>query len=105
MSAGVWMLYWTAPDSQSAKVIVKALLEQKLIVCATLTQAESIYEWEGAIEEGRENLVFTKVLAGRVAAVKEFIAQQHPYEIPCILAWPVEANEPYREWAESVSKK
>ena len=48
-------IFWTCRDKEEAKKIIHGLLHQQLIACASIfPEVESIYRWEGRIEESRE---------------------------------------------------
>jgi len=98
------MMYVTHPDQECAHRIGKDLLNRKLIACYNLVPIESVYWWEGAIcMEGEiVSILKTSLRAGPL--VEKAIAEQHPYETPCIIRWEVNANASYEEWVENSLK-
>lgn len=96
------LLYITAADRQEALSISKALLEERLIACATITeQAASLYWWRGEIEQTTEAVIIAKTLESLVAQTMERIRTLHSYACPCILALPVTSVNPaYLEWIQ-----
>lgn len=98
-------LYVTAASAEEARAIGRALVERRLAACANLLPIESIYRWEGTIEEAHEVAILLKTrrdLTERaIAAVKEL----HSYSVPCVVAWPwVSAHEPYAEWVRKSTR-
>ncbi|MGE0057980.1 MAG: divalent-cation tolerance protein CutA [Dehalococcoidia bacterium] len=95
----------TAPEVAAA-AIARALVEQRLAACVNILPAvQSVYRWQGAVEEASEALVVIKTLRSRFEAVDAALRELHPYEVYELLALPVEAgNAAYLGWMrESVS--
>lgn len=100
------MIYCTCSNKQVAESIVKDLLDKRLIACANILPAiESHYVWQGAIENSQEILVLIKTNKAKYTDVEKVILTLHPYELPEIIAVPIEAGLPnYIHWInESVS--
>ena len=93
----------TFPDAQIARSISRQLVEQKLAACANIGgSVESIYHWQGKIEEGQETLVFFKTTRGRFEEFQRVLRSLHPYEVPEIVAVPIaDALPAYLQWVES----
>lgn len=47
-------VYTTLPDRDLARKLAKALVTERFTACANFFPVESIYRWEGKIEEERE---------------------------------------------------
>jgi periplasmic divalent cation tolerance protein len=81
----------TLPDAERARALVRQLVERRLIACGTvLGPVTSIYRWRGAIEESSEVQVLFKTRRDRWPALEEAVRELHPYEVPELLAVPVE---------------
>ncbi len=81
----------TAPDADAAARIAKTLVEEKLAACVNLVPGvRSIYRWEGKLCDDAEVLLVAKVRADRFDAYAERMRALHPYEVPEIVALPVE---------------
>ena len=62
---------------------------------------QSIFRWEEKVEEDSEVAVLVKTRAGLVDKVIERVKELHSYEVPCILALPVEQGNPaFLEWID-----
>jgi periplasmic divalent cation tolerance protein len=94
------VILWTCKDLFEARTIAKILLEKRLIACASLlSPVESLYRWEGKIEEAKECKVFLKTSSNHFENVKETILAHSSYEVPEILELKVERGNPaYLEW-------
>lgn len=93
-------VYVTFANIQEAEKIIASLLEQKLIACATFSEKESRYIWEGKIAQEKEIIAFCKTNTQKLSQLQAEIIKQHSYSIPCIIAIPAQANEWYENWLE-----
>ena len=89
----IFCVYAVYPDHETALKAVRQLVAQRWIACANLIAlGVSIYEWNGAIEETQEVAAILKTTGSKVDALIHQIALLHPYEVPCVVAWPVETG-------------
>jgi len=90
----------TAPDAETAAVIGRTLVEERLIACANLVPGiRSIYRWEGRVADDAEVLLLLKTRASRCAAVAARVKSLHPYALPEVVALPVvDGSEAYLDW-------
>lgn len=90
----------TAPDPGAAASLARALVEERLAACANvLPGVRSVYWWEGEIEDAEEVLVVLKTTGDRLEAMLRRAAVLHPYDVPELLALPVDAGHPpYLDW-------
>jgi periplasmic divalent cation tolerance protein len=91
----------TAPaEGTHAATLARALVEGHLAACVNVMPAmQSLYRWQGAVEEAPEHQLIIKTTAARVAALREAIRQLHPYELPEFIVLPVADGAPsYLEW-------
>ncbi len=93
----------TFPDAATARRISRQLVEEKCAACANLLGGvESIYWWEGKVQNGNETLVFFKTTASRYEALETTLRQLHPYEVPEIIAFRVAQGLPeYLRWVSA----
>ncbi len=93
-------IYVTCPDRDCARTIATHLLEARLIACANIFDgAQSLYHWQGEIAEDSETILIMKAPATSFDAIEAEVTARHPYDVPCILGWPiVEGHAPYLEW-------
>ena len=90
------------PDSDSAFNLARELVKLRLAACANvLSPATSFYRWEGREEQAVEYPVLIKSTRERYPALEQAIRARHPYELPEIIAWSVDAGLPaYLDWVE-----
>jgi periplasmic divalent cation tolerance protein len=61
----------------------------------------SIYRWKGAVERDEERLLLVKTRADRYEALREALLALHPYEVPELVAVPIErGSEAYLRWLD-----
>ncbi|MDY6788782.1 MAG: divalent-cation tolerance protein CutA [Candidatus Nanohaloarchaea archaeon] len=92
------LFYVTFPDGDALGEVRDSVLENKLAACVNYLKVNSSYLWNGDIEEGEEVVALFKTSEEKSEDLKQFIREAHPYDIPCILEIPVEANQSYEEW-------
>ncbi len=90
----------TASTKDEAAKIATVLLERRLAACVQVVgPIESHYWWKGKIERSGEWLCIIKTVRARYPAVESAIRASHSYEIPEIVACPIEeGSDPYLEW-------
>ena len=100
------LVFTTLPSAEKAAELGKALVEERLAACANLIPAvRSIYRWQGKLQDENEVLVLLKTRAEHLERLKLRILELHPYEVPEVLAVPVEAGyQPYLEWLAGETK-
>lgn len=76
------------------------LVERRLAACVNIIGGvRSIYRWQGAVEDDREQLAIIKTVSERVADLKDAIFAKHPYDVPEFVVVPIDRIEgPYRQW-------
>ncbi|MBR1908210.1 divalent-cation tolerance protein CutA [bacterium] len=94
------VIYCTVPSKQDAKSIAKILLTQRLAACINIIdKVQSIFSWHDEICEEKELLLMIKTKSILFDRVKQAIKLTHPYNIPEIIALPIEnADSEYLEW-------
>jgi periplasmic divalent cation tolerance protein len=102
MPTSLLLILSTAPDRETAAALARTLVESKLAACVNLIpQVTSIYEWQGQLEETGEVLMLIKTTKHNYPAVESALRAKHPYELPEILAVPVEQGlAGYLDWVE-----
>ena len=106
MSSEVLVVLSTLPTADKAAEIARALVEEQLAACVNIVPAvRSIYRWQGATQDDSEALAIIKTTRDRYAALARRVLELHPYELPELIALPLEGGHPaYLAWiAGSVS--
>jgi len=88
------------PDRETAENLATRLVDAGLAACVNiLAPCTSVYRWQGQVETASEIPLLIKSTAGRYVALEQLIRQHHPYELPEIVALPIERGLPeYLAW-------
>lgn len=92
--------YVTTRDKDEALRIGKALVEARLAACVNVLDGmQSVYRWEGKVEEASETVLLIKTEASRGEAVIAKVKEMHSYACPCVALWPLSGGNPdYLDW-------
>lgn len=93
----------TAPDAAVAERIARALVGEGHAACVNVVPGvRSIYRWQGAVQDDAEVLLVMKTRDDRVAALVERVHALHPYDVPELIALPVEGGSArYLAWVRA----
>lgn len=88
------------PDRATAEKLAEALIHKRVAACVNiLAPCRSVYRWKGAVQHAEEHPVLIKTTRERYAALEAAIREVHPYELPEIVAVPIERGLPaYLDW-------
>ena len=91
------------PDRETAERLAGALIEQRVAACVNiLAPCRSVYRWKGAVQREEEHPVLIKTTAERYPALEAAIRAAHPYELPEIIAVPIERGLPaFLAWVDA----
>ena len=94
------LVFTTLPTADAAAEVAKILVGEKLAACANILPAlRSIYRWQGQVQDENEVLVLLKTQRVHYARLTARILELHPYDVPEVLAIPVEqGHAAYLEW-------
>lgn len=93
----------TCPDKDTAEKIAHLLVTGQLAACVNILPGIlSVYTWQGQVESAQEHLLLVKSHKDHYQSLEKAIRDNHPYEIPEIIAVPIEAGLPeYLNWIDS----
>jgi len=103
MSTCYQIILCTCPDKNTAENIARLLVKDKLAACVNILPGiTSVYTWREQIESAQEHLLLIKANKSIYQAIETAIIKQHPYELPEIIAVPIENGLPeYLHWIDS----
>src|SRR5437879_3304513 len=101
-----FLVLTNVPDRASAERIAELLIENRLAACVNiLAPCRSVYRWQGAVQHDEEHPVLIKTTAGRYPDLEKAIRAAHPYELPEIIAVPIEQGLlQYLAWVADETK-
>ena len=95
------MVIITASNEEEASLISKALVEEKLIACANRFPVNSIYTWQGKVENENEIMLLCKTQEKNLDAIIRRVKELHSYEVPEIVAIPIiGGSKDYLDWVD-----
>jgi periplasmic divalent cation tolerance protein len=94
------LVFTNLPDRASAERLAGELVEKRLAACVSiLAPCRSTYRWKGGLQADDEHPLLIKTTRARYPALEAAIVAGHPYELPEVLAVPVERGLPaYLDW-------
>ena len=93
-------VFITVPSLEIAEEIGRTIVEERLAACVNIIpNMRSIYRWHDNIESATEAVLIAKSRTALFELLEQRVKALHPYECPCIVAWPIETgHQPYLDW-------
>jgi periplasmic divalent cation tolerance protein len=90
----------TAGSREEASRIAQTLVAEKFAACVNIVgPIESVYRWQGKVENAEEFLMLVKTTQARSSAAMSRIRELHSYEIPEAIALDIDSGSPeYLKW-------
>lgn len=90
----------TFPNLDKAAEVARILVDEQLAACVNLVPAvRSIYRWQGTVSDDTETLAVAKTTRAGYDALATRLLELHPYDVPEVLALPVErGHAAYLAW-------
>jgi periplasmic divalent cation tolerance protein len=98
-------VFTTVGSESDAVRIAQACVERGLAACVQMSKIDSVYVWDGQLQQDAEIRLLLKTTAARYPELEAALRALHPYELPAIYALDVAKAEPaYAHWvAQSTS--
>ena len=107
MTAETLVVLTTCGNDEDAAALARRLVEGGVAACVNaIGNVASTYRWKGEVQQDRETLLIIKTTAERLPALEQTIRAHSKYELPELVALPVEAGgADYLAWIrESVAE-
>ena len=90
----------TADSADWLASYTRRLVEDRLAACGhNIASIRSIYRWDDAVQDDAEARVALHTRASLVPAIIERTNAELPYDVPCVIALPIEHGNPaYLDW-------
>ena len=89
----------TYPNKKSILKIANELVKTKIIACVNISKTDSVYSWNGKIQNSSEYIAIFKTITKNKIKLKKKIAETHPYDVPEIVEIDVTSiNKSYLNW-------
>jgi periplasmic divalent cation tolerance protein len=94
------------PDRAAAERLADLVVEKRLAACVNiLAPCRSVYRWKDAVQHDEEHPLLIKTTAERYPELEQALRAGHPYELPEIVAVPIERGLPaYLDWVATETK-
>src|SRR5919198_179482 len=94
------VFYVTAGSPGEGERLAQALVEEQLAACVNrIAPVQSVYRWQGKVEQSEEQLLIIKTAKSQFAALEKRIRELHSYSVPEIVALPViDGSDDYLQW-------
>jgi periplasmic divalent cation tolerance protein len=94
------IIYVTVGSTTEASRLAHALVEERLAACVNqIGPIQSVYRWEGKLEQSEEQLLIIKTRKELFPALERRVRELHSYSVPEIVALPIIDGSPdYLRW-------
>lgn len=92
----------TVARTEDAEYLAREAVERRLAACVNLLPPmTSVYRWHGDVTREEEHMVLFKTRSDRFAALRDLLLEIHPYEVPEVIAVPIETgSDGYLKWLD-----
>ena len=88
-----------------AEKLARKIIKSKLAGCISISQIQSIYNWEGIIKKEHEFQLLIKTTMISKDPLLNLITSNHPYQLPEIIFIPIiDSNKEYSDWIKNFVK-
>ncbi|TDC00081.1 divalent-cation tolerance protein CutA [Micromonospora fluostatini] len=90
----------TADSAEWLVEFTRRLVDDRLAACGqNIAAIRSVYRWDGAVQDDQEARVALHTRVSLVPRIVQRANDEHPYDVPCVIALPVIAGNPaYVDW-------
>ena len=94
------VVYVTVGSAAEGDRLAQALVAEQLAACVNrVGRVQSVYRWEGKVEQSEEELLIIKTVKDSFPALEKRVRELHSYSVPEIVALPiVDGSESYLKW-------
>lgn len=103
MSDAPHLILQTSVGSEAdAQRLARLAIENRLAACVQIEPMQSIYSWQGEVQQEREWRLGFKTTSERLADLLAALKPAHPYELPAFYTVSATPLTPeWRQWVES----
>ncbi len=93
------LIYTLVGSKEEATNLAKGLIQNHQAACVNIFPCQSIYEWEGKIQESNEWFLLIKTSSEQCQTLCDYLSKNHPYQIPVILCHDqIQSSSPFANW-------
>ncbi|MBL8889945.1 MAG: divalent-cation tolerance protein CutA [Planctomycetaceae bacterium] len=106
MMAGLILITTTSDSRSILESIAVQLLDSHLVACVQISgPVTSHYRWEGKTTHATEHVLTAKTRHDLFSAVEAMIRSSHNYQLPEIIATPIETSPDYGQWLQDETRR
>jgi len=92
----------TAGSAAEGERLALAFVEERLAACVNrIAGVQSVYRWQGKVEQSAEELLVIKTRADLFPALEKRVRELHSYAVPEVIALPiVNGSAGYLRWLD-----
>ncbi|THB72682.1 MAG: divalent-cation tolerance protein CutA [Desulfobacteraceae bacterium] len=101
------MIITTCPNQDEAERLAGQLVSEKLAACVQISPIQSIYAWDGAIQNDPEYKLTAKTRLDLFKQVEAYILAHHSYDVPQVIGINIDhGSDDYLNWimSETISE-
>ncbi|CAG9321488.1 unnamed protein product [Blepharisma stoltei] len=83
-------IYITINTIENAQMLARGLVENQLAACVNIIPGiQSIYKWEGVINQDQELLLMAKTRTELIDELTSWVKRNHPYQVCEVISVPI----------------
>ena len=92
------LIITTESNLHNAKRLARIIMEKNISACINFSNINSIYWWEGKLQETSEVQLLIKTKPELKDEVFKTIVNEHTYKIPELISFKVSSSQEYNQW-------
>ena len=88
----------TESDYNNASNLASFILEMRLAKCISLTQIDSMYWWDGELQDSKEVQLTIKTKLEFMDQLLVVLKKKHTYQLPEVICISASSSKKYNEW-------
>jgi len=101
----IYVIQTSFSSLQDARRLAGEALASRLAACVQiLGPGQSMYRWQGAIDESEEFYLSFKTSSAKGSELMDWLIKQHPYDVPEIICKECSASAEYADWLQAETK-
>ena len=99
------VVYTLVSSKEEAANLAKILIQRRQAACVNIFPCQSVYEWEGGIQESNEWALLIKTRSDQCQSLCDYLSQNHPYQTPAILCHDqLQSSALFTDWVDKQMK-
>ena len=96
------VVFVTVGSAKEGEGLARAIVEERLAACVNrIKGVQSIYRWQGQVEQSEEELLIIKTRRDLFDRLKKRVQELHSYSVPEVIALPIlDGSANYLRWLE-----